>query len=170
MIKLPAACAAILFLGLAASPSAYAYCDEDCAAVHEEAAYEHAAAREEAAEEGYAIDPRRGEREAAMERQAMREREARREAQSRKEQSRQEARRSIPARRGAEEPEPVRQPAPSTEKQARTKVATENSSIASGASTRMAEDDGSDRPPPRREVGCKTFFPSAGMTLSVPCD
>jgi hypothetical protein len=45
-------------------------------------------------------------------------------------------------------------------------VAGENSSIAS-ETTQIAKDDTSGR---KREVGCKTFFPSVGMTLSVPCD
>jgi hypothetical protein len=170
MIKLSAASAAMLLLCLAGSPSAYAYCDEDCAAAHEEAAYEHATAREEAAEEGYGRYPRQDERAAAMERQAMREREASREASKRREQSREEARR-LNAKRVAEpDPAPKSEPAPSSEKQRpRSKVASENSSITIGT-TQIAEDNTPAGVPSRREVGCKTFFPSAGMTLSVPCD
>jgi hypothetical protein len=48
-------------------------------------------------------------------------------------------------------------------------VATENSSIATGESE-VAEDDSSGRAAFRKELGCKKFFASAGMTLTVPCE
>jgi hypothetical protein len=66
------------------------------------------------------------------------------------------------------EPEPT--PASSTRSQSsRSKVATENSTITSG-STELADDNSFSRPAAKRDVGCKTFFPATGMTLSVPCD
>ena len=67
-------------------------------------------------------------------------------------------------------PSPSRDPAPSTQTRTpRTKVAKENSSISTeSGSNRIAEDDTYERP--AKAVGCKKYFASAGMTLSVPCE
>lgn len=155
MIKLPAAGAAALLLCLLGISDARAWCDEDCAYEAHEAAYERAAereyAREEAEEEGYATGGNRGDRSS---------RSARRNSDGRADQ------RSPPAAKRVAEPKPV---PPVDKRPAATKVATENSSIATG-NTLIAVDDSLARGPSQRELGCKTFFPSVGMTLSVPCD
>jgi hypothetical protein len=52
----------------------------------------------------------------------------------------------------------------------RTKVAKENSSISTeSGSDRVAEEDTFERRP-AKAVGCKKYFASVGMTLSVPCE
>lgn len=158
MIRLPAATAAAIVLGLLGCPGAQAWCDEDCAYEAHEAAYERATereyAREEAGEDGYVIErsrSSRGERRAARN----------------TDYSRPDQRNGAAMKRVAG---PRAEPPPSVEtSRGPTKVATENSTIATGT-TRIAEDDSSGQETPRREVGCKTFFPSAGMTMSVPCD
>jgi hypothetical protein len=165
MTKLPAVgAAATILLTLLCAPDARAYCDEDCAyEVHEaaeERASEHAYAREEAAEEGYVRDDRRSER--APQREPQRDKRA-----ARVKESETPAARQVPSVKRVAEPQPEPQtPAPEQRKSAPKSVASENSSIAS-ETTQIAEDDTSGR---KREVGCKTFFPSVGMTLSVPCD
>ncbi len=143
-------------------------CDEDCAYEMREAAYEqaydHAEARAEAAEEGYSL-PRSergasrsaGRRESAGRGAAVPE-EPRKPAQTRAESRVAEQRSETPTRS-----EPQRQ------SKGAKGVLNENSSIASGSRS-FAEDDTYDRPVSRKAVGCKTYFPSVGMTVSVPCD
>lgn len=157
MIKLLAACAAaFITLTAAVAPGASA-CDEDCAYEAHEAAYERAyergSAREEAAEESYYSSGGRRSGSAS-----------RRERAARAEKS---AAWSSASRRA--EPKPV-DPAPSTESRTpRTKVAKENSSVSTEpGSDRIAEDTFERRP--AKAVGCKEYFASVGMTLSVPCE
>ena len=161
MLRLLAATAVtLLTLTAAATPGAKA-CDEDCAYERHEAAYERAyereAAREEAAEEGYYSRGSSGSSGASRRRAA--------------------AQRAAPRQQQLEQT--VAEPKPSTPAQSeprtvRTKVAKENSSVATG-SRDVAADDGSYEDTPRerktsRPTGCKSYFPSVGMTLSVPCD
>lgn len=154
MTKLTAVRAAICCLSLACVPEAQAWCDEDCAYEAHEAAYERAVelqgAREDGDDEGYAIQDRRALRSQRSEKSA--------------EPSAPPTQRRVAAPRS--EPTPaVEKPRPPP----RSKVAIESSSIATGA-TKVAEDDSGGREVVRRDVGCKTFFPSVGMTLSVRCD
>jgi pyruvate/2-oxoglutarate dehydrogenase complex dihydrolipoamide acyltransferase (E2) component len=155
MIRLPAATAAILLaFTFVSSPGARA-CDEDCYYEAQEAAYERdyerASAREEAAEEGY--DPSEGRSSSRSSRRAKPDRAV--------------AKQAAPTKNGAE-------PKPSTPAQSpasastRTKVAAEPSSITSGSND-VAVDDRQE-PRPAKAEGCKSYFPSVGMTLSVPCD
>lgn len=165
MMKLLAASAALFTIAVAGSQPARAWCDEDCAyEMHEaaqESAYERAAAREEAQEEGSRY--RGSDRD---EQRAMRARMQQSERDARDTSS--EAKRS--RQKSVSEPRVEPEPAPSTRAQsARSKVATENSSITSG-STQLADDNSFGRATSRRDLGCKTFFPATGMTLSVPCD
>lgn len=156
-----------MLLSLLSIPHANAWCDEDCAYEAHEAAYERASEREyaieEAVEEGYVPDRRRGERAYRSDRSGSRGRSF----------SQAEPRGAEAAKRAAE-PQP--RSAPSADQpRTRIKVATENSSIATGIATgtgtsRIAEDDSGTQAHVQREVGCKTFFASVGMTLSVPCD
>lgn len=154
MIRPLAASAAVLLsLTVVSSPSARAGCDEDCAYEAQEAAYERAyeraAAREEAEEEGY-YRPERSASKASRRRAKV----------ARAEKATQQ--------KHIAEPKPTA-PAQSQPRTPRTKVASENSSIASGHDE-VAEDDSFGRPAVVREVGCKKFIASAGMTLSVPCE
>jgi len=160
MIKtLAVAAATFIALTAAFNPSVRA-CDEDCAYEAHEAAYERAeersSAREEAAEEGYSYGGRRSSGFPSRREQA-----AARAAQAQK-----AAAQSSESRRA----EPKPDPAPSTQTRSpRTKVAKENSSISTeNGSKRLAEDDSYQRP--AKAVGCKKYFASAGMTLSVPCE
>lgn len=159
MIKLLAAsAAAFITLTAAVAPVASA-CDEDCAyEAHEAAydrAYERASAREEAAEEGYFSSGGRRSSGSA----------SRREQAARAEKS---AASSSESRRA--EPKPA-DPAPSTQSRTpRTKLAKENSSISTeSGSGGIAEEDTFERRP-AKAVGCKKYFASVGMTLSVPCE
>jgi hypothetical protein len=159
MLRLLAASTVTLLTFTAAVTPGAKACDEYCAYDRQEAAYERAyereAAREEAAEEGY-YGRRSSESSGASRRRA--------------------AQRSAPRQ---QQPEQVAEPKPSTPAQSeprtvRTKVAKENSSIATG-SKEIAADDASYEDAPRerkpsRSTGCKSYFPSVGMTLSVPCD
>jgi leucyl aminopeptidase (aminopeptidase T) len=160
MIKTPAvAVATFIALTAAFSPNVRA-CDEDCAYEAHEATYERAeeraSVREEAAEEGYYSAGRRSSGSSSRREQA-----AARAAQAQK-----AAAQSSESRRA----EPKPDPAPSTQTRSpRTKVAKENSSISTeNGSNRVAEDDSYQRP--AKAVGCKKYFASAGMTLSVPCE
>lgn len=156
MTKLPAAAAAAFLLCLFNTPDARAGCDEYCADAHEEASYERAYAREEAAENGYFVDDRRPSR-------------ASRQARGSERNSATRAAARAPARREAAEP--AEQPTRTSRE--RALAVNENSSITTGTTagtTRVADDDSAERKPLSREVGCKSFFPSVGMTLSVPCD
>lgn len=159
MIKLLAAsAAAFITLTAAVAPGASA-CDEDCAYEAHEAAYERAyergSAREEAEEGYYSSGGRRSGSASRRERAALA-------AQAEK-----SAASSSASRRA--EPKPV-DPAPSTESRTpRTKVAKENSSVSTeSGSDRIAEDTFERRP--AKAVGCKKYFASVGMTLSVPCE
>jgi hypothetical protein len=158
MLRLLAATAVtLLTLAAAATPGAKA-CDEDCAYERHEAAYERAyereSAREEAAEEGYYSRGSSGSSGA----------------------SRRRAQRATPRQQQPEQT--VAEPKPSTPAQSeprtvRTKVAKENSSVATG-SRDVATDYVIFEDTPRerkaaRSTGCKSYFPSVGMTLSVPC-
>jgi hypothetical protein len=159
MLRLLAATAVtLLTLTAAATPGAKA-CDEDCAYERHEAAYERAyereSAREEAAEEGYYSRGSSGSSGA----------------------SRRRAQRAAPRQQQPEqtvaEPQ-LSTPAQSEPRTVRTKVAKENSSVATG-SHEVAADDVNHEDTPRerktsRSTGCKSYFPSVGMTLSVPCD
>ena len=52
-------------------------------------------------------------------------------------------------------------------------IATENSSISPASletATSSDESKAAAEPKARKNVGCKKYFPTAGMTLSVPCD
>jgi hypothetical protein len=160
MLKLFVATITLLTLSAVVTPGAKA-CDEDCAYEHQEAAYERhyerESAREEAAEEGYYNRGSSGNS-GASRRRAAAQRAAPREA---------------PAERTVAEPKPSN-PAQSEPRTVRTKVAKENSSVATG-SRDIAADDGSLDDAPRerktsRSTSCKSYFPSVGMTLSVPCD
>jgi hypothetical protein len=156
MTKLPAAAAAAFLLCLFNTPDARAGCDEYCAEAHEEAYYERAYAREEAAENGYFVDDRRPSR-------------ASRQARGTERASTTRAVARAPARREAAEP--AEQPTRTSRE--RTLAVNENSSITTGTTTgatRIADGDSTERHSLAREVGCKSFFPSVGMTLSVPCD
>jgi hypothetical protein len=154
--------AAATFIAIGSfSPGAHA-CDEDCAYEAQEAAHERAyereAAREEAAEEGYYSGSRRsGSPSASRRKQAV-------QAQAK--------RSSEPPAAERQTVEPKPDPTPRTQTGSpRIKVAKENSSIStgSGADRRdVAEDDSYVRP--AKAIGCKTYLPSVGMTLSVPCD
>jgi hypothetical protein len=160
MLRLLAATSVTLLTFTAAVTPGARACDEYCAYDRQEAAYERAyereSAREEAAEEGYYRRESSGSSGAARRRAA--------------------AQRSAPRQ---QQPEQVAEPKPSTPAQteprtSRTKVAKENSSIATG-SREIAADDASYEDAPRerktgRSTGCKSYFPSVGMTLSVPCD
>jgi hypothetical protein len=165
MIKLPASVAALFILTVAAIPQARA-CDEYCGEAQEaayERAYEQQAAREEAAEEGYYGSQRRGYSQSGSRRGS--------------------AARSAPsAQRQAAEPESKSGTSTRTRQRGQDReqdydVANENSSIA-GGSDEVASDDSFERRPVKssgerrsgKAVGCKTYFPSVGMTLSVPCD
>jgi len=158
MIKLISAAAAALALCVIASPDARAWCDEDCAYEAQEAAYERAAereyAREEAEEDGYG--PAGGHRVSRS-----------RDLSGSSARSREPARSA--ARRGAEAPRLSEPDAPRSTpvRRGERQIARENSSIATG-NAQVAADDSFDQPL-RREVGCKSFFPSVGMTLSVSC-
>ncbi len=68
------------------------------------------------------------------------------------------------------EPKPS-SPAQSQPRTVRTKVANESSSIATGSSEVASDDLYEDARPRKasRATGCKSYFPSVGMTLSVPC-
>ncbi|MEO8421398.1 MAG: hypothetical protein ABI457_09410 [Hyphomicrobium sp.] len=162
MIKLLAAsAAAFITLTAALAPTARA-CDEDCAyEAHEaayESAYERSSAREEAAEEGYSsYEGRRSSGSPSRRGQAGPAAQTEKSAVS-----------SSESRRA--EPKPV-DPEPRTQSRTpRTKVADENSSISSDSETdRIADDDSSQRRP-AKAVGCRKYFPAAGMTLSVPCE
>lgn len=167
MIKLLAISTAACLAGICLfGPGALA-CDEDCAEeMHEaayERAYEHTEAREEAAEEGYVVTG--GGRGASR-------------SDSRREQAtRGETRKAPPARTESRVAEPKPDSAPQPEPQPRSKrdtgrgraIVDENSSISTGDS-RYASDDSYERPASVKPVGCKTYFPSVGMTVSVPCD
>ena len=160
MLRLLAATAlTLLTLTAAATPGAKA-CDEDCAYERQEAAYERAyereAAREEAAEEGYYTRGSSGYSGASRRRAAA-----------------QRAPRKQQPVQAVAEPKPST-PAQSEPRTVPTKVAKENSSVATG-SRDVAADDVSYEDTPRerktsRSTGCKSYFPSVGMTLSVPCD
>jgi hypothetical protein len=159
MLRLLAATAAtFLTLAAAATPGAKA-CDEDCAYERHEAAYERAyereSAREEAAEEGYYNRGSSGSS-----------------GTSRRRAQRAATRQQQPEQTVAE-PKPST-PAQSEPRTVRTKVAKENSSVTTGSSE-VAADDVTFEDTPRerkasRSTGCKSYFPSVGMTLSVPCD
>jgi hypothetical protein len=161
MLRLLAATAVtLLTLTAAVTPGAKA-CDEDCSYERQEAAYERhyerESAREEAAEEGYYNRGSSGYS-GASRRRAAAQRSAPREA---------------PAEPTIAEPKPST-PAQSEPRTVRTKVAKENSSVATG-SRDVAADDSNYEDAPRerktsRSTGCKSYFPSVGMTLSVPCD
>ncbi|MFA5898414.1 MAG: hypothetical protein WC829_04800 [Hyphomicrobium sp.] len=160
MIKIPAVGAVAIMLSFLGIPHAQAWCDEDCVYEAYEAAEEREAqradAREEAAEAGYYVPDRRStDRSSKSARNSTRSRDSDRSA----------AREHEVAKRVGE---PAREPTPSVDKRrSPTNVASENSSITT-ETTRIATDDGGGRV--EREVGCKTFFPSVGMTVSVPCD
>ena len=160
MLRLLAATTFTLLTLAAVTPGATA-CDEDCAYERHEAAYERAyereSAREEAAEEGYYNRGSSGYSGASRRRAA--------------------AQRAAP--RQQEPEQTVAEPKPSTPAQSeprtvRTKVAKESSSIATGSREIAADDVSSDdalrERKTSRSTGCKSYFPSVGMTLSVPCD
>jgi flagellar biosynthesis/type III secretory pathway protein FliH len=160
MIKtLTVAASTFVALSAAFGPAAHA-CDEDCAYEAQEAAYERAyereAAREEAAEEGYDSGSRSGS--------------ARRRGQAA--QGRTAKRSSVPLAAERQTAEPKPDPTPRTQTPTpRIKVAKENSSISTGSGAdrrEVAEDDSYVQP--AKTIGCKTYLPSVGMTLSVPCD
>lgn len=158
MIKtLTVAASTLIALSAAFGPGAHA-CDEDCAYEAQEAAYERAyereAAREEAAEEGYYSGSRSGS--------------ARRRGQAAQARAAKRSSEPLAAERQTAEPKP--DPTPRTQTPSpRIKVAKENSSISAGSGQReVAEDDS--YVPPVKAIGCKTYLPSVGMTLSVPCD
>ncbi|CAN1722477.1 conserved exported protein of unknown function [Hyphomicrobium sp. 1Nfss2.1] len=153
MNKLLTLSAALMVFGSFSMSSALAWCDEDCVIEAHEAAYERAAAREEAEEEGYVIEPQTRQRPRRGEPRQIEQTYARN--------------RPSPAKRD-DEPPVTRQPADSRS-QTRATAKIENSSIATSG-TRLAEGDDYRSEPAHREVGCKTFFPTVGMTLSVPCD
>ena len=149
----------LLTLTAAATPGAKA-CDEDCAYERHEAAYERhyerETAREEAAEEGYYSRGSSGSSGAARRRAAA-----------------QRAPRQQQPEQSIAEPKPST-PAQSEPRTVRTKVAKENSSVATGSRDLAADDVGYEDTPRERKTsrstGCKSYFPSVGMTLSVPCD
>ena len=161
MIKLLAAsAAAFITLTATLAPAARA-CDEDCAyEAHEaayESAYERASAREEAAEEGYSsYEGRRSSGSPSRRGQADRAARAEKSAAS-----------SSESRRA--EPKPV-DPEPRTSSTPRTKVADENSSISTESGSDLFADDNSSQRRPAKAIGCRKYFPAAGMTLSVPCE
>jgi hypothetical protein len=134
-------------------------CDEDCAYEMQEAAYERAEAREEAAEEGYYPSQSRGDS-----------RSMRRREQAAGKSAQRRARKSAAGESSVTEPksEPDPEPKTLTRSKRGTAVVNENSSISNGSS-RFAEDDTVERVS-TKPVGCKTYFPSVGMTISVPCD
>ncbi|MEI9901476.1 MAG: hypothetical protein WDN31_16550 [Hyphomicrobium sp.] len=150
MTKLPAASAAAILLCLFSIPDARAGCDEDCVYEAHEAAYEQASerayAREEAAEEGYVLNTGRGEGSSRKEKRAA----------SPKDLDPAEAR-SAPAAKRVTEPRPAPAPASETPR-ARTKVASENSSITTGT-TQLAEDDVSPRTALQREGRLQDVLP-----------
>lgn len=157
MIRLLAVTAAtLLTLTVVSSPGAHAWCDDDCAYEAREAAYERAyereAAREEAEEEGYYQPQQRSVSKAARRRAKTERAETKKAAQQKQ----------------IAEPKPTA-PAQSPPRTPRTRVASENSSIAS-EHDEVAEDDSFGRAPLVREVGCKKFIASAGMTLSAACE
>lgn len=153
MNKLLPLSAALVIFSSSPMSAALAWCDEDCVIEAHEAAYERAAAREEAEEEGYVIERQTHQRPRQGERRQVEQTYARS--------------RPSPAKRNDEQPA-ARQPADSSS-QPRATAKSENSSIATGG-TRLAEGNDDRSEPAHREVGCKTFFPTVGMTLSVPCD
>lgn len=158
MIKTLSVTAATLFVALsvAAIPSSHA-CDEDCVYEAQEAAYERAyereAAREEAEEEGYYSGSRRSSSRSAR----------------RREQAT-DARAPQAAKRRTAEPKP--DPTPRTQTPPpRIKVANENSSISTAFESGgrdVAEDESYAQS--AKGIGCKSYLPAVGMTLSVPCD
>ena len=141
--------ATLIIFGPMSMSSASAWCDEDCAYEAHEEAYERAAAREEAEEAGYIIARPTRRRQHRDDNQAY-------------------ASKSPTSPKRGNEQQVARRSGGSSVRTG-TAAASENSSIATGL-TRVA--GGGDNPSgqPRREVGCKTFFPTVGMTLSVPCD
>jgi len=160
MIQHSAIAAALLLISMAIGSTAHAGCDEYCADEAREAAYERAYERAYEAEDddGYYTASRRGSRQQNR-RTAGIEREAGRGA----------------SRKAAVSPQP-----PISTRAERLAASggarTEHSSIAtgeeggSGAGTRDLAADDSFHRQPARAVGCKTYFPSVGMTLSVACD
>ena len=61
-----------------------------------------------------------------------------------------------------------------TPKKAETETDTENSSIATAtlepSTSGDAEKAPAEKAPASKSVGCKKFFPTVGMTLTVPCE
>ncbi len=153
MNKLLTLSAAIIIFGPLSMSSAQAWCDEDCVYEAHEAAYERAAAREEAEEEGYVVERQTRQRQRRDDPREVQQASARK--------------RPSTVRRGDEQ-RAARRPTENAS-QPESTAASENSSIAAGM-TRVAEGDDQRSEPPHREIGCKTFFPTVGMTLSVPCD
>lgn len=153
MNKLLPLSATLMIFGSLPISAALAWCDDDCVIEAHEAAYERAAAREEAEEEGYVVEqqPRHRPR-----------RDEPRQAEQTYARTRQSA-----AKRDDDQPV-ARRPADSSS-QPRATAKIENSSIATSG-TRLAEGTDDRSGTAHREVGCKTFFPTVGMTLSVPCD
>lgn len=167
-MKLSATSAAALLLAtILASPAAHAYCDEDCAYERHEAAYERAEERQSAQEEyeGYGRQSRGFSQPSG--------RSARRAPQPEPQESKSSSQSESKTRKAVREDEPSSESKPTvTTRSQRLRdgdVANENSSIVGGTS-RVAEDDTQEPRPAKRTVGCKTYFPSVGMTLSVRCD
>lgn len=160
--------AALLLASLFASPVAYAYCDEDCAYERQEAAYERAYERASGSEddEGYGRQSRGGYSQPSG-------RSARRAPQPEPPaETKSSSQSSSKSRKTAREDEPSGSKPTVTTRSQRLRdgdVANENSSIV-GGSSQVAEDDTQEPRPAKRAVGCKTYFPSVGMTLSVRCD
>lgn len=163
MIKLSATSAAALLLATIFAGPAHAYCDEDCAYERQEAAYERAYERSyQEDDEGYGR-PSRG-----ASRSFRRSKTARAEPQSEPRAAKSKSRTKTAGDDDtADEPKSAKR----TKLGARNgAVKNENSSIAEG-STRLAEDDG--EPVPRKSnkaLGCRSYLPSVGQTVSVPCD
>jgi hypothetical protein len=171
MNKLTVASAASLLLAaLATGSPVRAYCDEDCAYERQEAAYERAYERahgyDEDEGEGYSRPSGGG-----AQRRARKAPQAERPAELK---SAAGARSQSKAR--VTEDEQSAEPAPAKRSSARSRsgsVMSENSSIVVRSrelGREFAEDDTETRRPSTRAVGCKTYFPSVGMTLSVRCD
>jgi len=169
MLRLMATSAVLALCCAACCTPVYAACDEDCAYEAEEAAYARSSAREEAREEaeeeGYAAS-RRSQPVQAAQPSTKRER-TERTPEMRKPSpklSRAPVSREQAPSAPAAAPAPPASPRPG-------RIASENSSIAGGDMQVAADETADDNPPPaRRPVGCKTYFPSVGLTVSVSCD
>ena len=166
MTRLLAASTVLLTFAAIGSGGARAWCDDDCAEAAYERAEARAYAREEADEDGYEADDRRRTLRSVR---APAERKADRAAPKGASSARRLAQPQSPDRPRPEAPRPAQAMPP------RGKVANESSSIvtwpSAAFSTRLAEESGTERrvsngPP----VGCKTYFPTVGMTLTVRCD